>query len=166
MAAPSRVDPQRPLRLAILFARRWGIFFLGITALFLFMMLVFGGFRFEEYARVVIFLGLPGVAYSAFARLLEKRKFWALVAALLLTSLHCLFFLAVAIWIVIFTGPGGVTFEIAAGLIASVLGGLVYQLARSLRAIRSPLQARRGFEPILAQRVTQVDDTNSWTDVE
>ena len=110
-----------------------------------------------------MFYFLPGVAYIVFAVYLRQHRFWALIAALVLSVGEALFFLVgtvVLVWAFFNDGyPWGVLIPVAllcVVLLALLL--LVYFLARSFAAIRLPPFGReeRGFEPLGVRPVVPV----------
>ncbi len=164
MALPPRGDPRRPLHLAVRSTRMLGVVFLlfGTCALAP-MMRTMGragmvGYPVFLMLGALVYLGAGG-GFLLFSIFLGRRQFWAVVAALVLSSVVSFFWIAgaVALVVAILSGGGGtgtavpVAFAVSAlALVIAALGQLIYHLARSFEAIKYPPfgQEVRGFEPI------------------
>jgi hypothetical protein len=90
---------------------------------------------------------VPGILYIVFSVFLARRQPWAVVATLILASLHGLFALLAVVGAVALQNP--VQIAITA-LWAAAMVELIFQLSKSFEAIRAEQGefAPRGFEPI------------------
>lgn len=161
MALPQKGDPRRPLHLAIRSIRLLGIIFLllgSCVSIVFFLPAARGrGAKLGGLLAMLVYVG-PGVAYLIFSIFLKERKFWAVVAALVLASLQLIVVLVSGIVIgasVATRGIGPRTgdllgFVFALGLVGLALSQLIYHLALSFESIKYiPLEVQRGFEPVM-----------------
>jgi hypothetical protein len=105
-----------------------------------------------------MFYWVPGIAYIACAIYLKRRRFWAVIAGLVVASVQFLFLLTgfVGLLVVYLLPHSDLprAFAVVIGvlaLFALALAQLVYYLARSFQAIQEPPYGREehGFEPIV-----------------
>jgi hypothetical protein len=162
MALPPKGDPRRPLHLAIRSTRLLGILFLllgSCGSAGLFMGRRNAGMAFGVVGVIGLYIA-PGVAYLVFSIFLKERKFWAVLAALIVASVQLVFTLFLGATLGIFaTKINGVgtplaIMAIVVGLVALALAQLIYHLALSFKAIQYiPLEEQRGFAPVMIQHV-------------
>ena len=167
MALPPKGDPRRPLHLAIRSTRVLGVVLLlfGTCAFFPYMMSVSRvgaapGAVPPAWTLIMVamFYFVPGTLFLVFAIFLGRRQLWAVVSALVLSSLMEIFFLlglfGLAVTGLSSFGRGNqVAFAIAVAvmvLFCLAVGQLIYHLAKSFEAIKHPPfgQEIRGFEPL------------------
>jgi hypothetical protein len=148
MPLPPPGDPQRPFHLAIRSARLLGIVFLLIGSLAIFAVTIIPS---RSPARLFIILGAlvwltPGVLYAVFSAFLKRRREWAIIALIVLASIHGLFALILTIVAIVAANVIGIGVCL---LWVLALAQLIQHLSKSFAAIRLlPMQAP-GFEPIL-----------------
>jgi hypothetical protein len=178
MAIPPRVDPRRPLHLAVASCRLLGV--LGLLAttcmgVSLFMLLARvrlgpggrGPNLVLAFGPFALFAAI-GVAYLVFAHFIKRRQFWAVVAALVLTGLVSLLALLSTVASVIAIVASGATASRPAwmtlgvqALVLAALGQLIYHLARSFAALKlAPPDEARGFD-VLPVAVVPTDVAGS-----
>jgi hypothetical protein len=164
MAIPPRGDVRRPLHLAIRSCRLLGILLIVLSLCGSIGMMVGrrGGatgasVAWVQFGALLVYL-VPGLVYLVCAIYLKQRKFWAVVVALVMASLHLLMGMAVMVAlsvVVVMDKNMDVPARISAvvGLIVILaFGQLVYHLARSFEAIKhAPIEEQRGFEPLSVQ---------------
>jgi hypothetical protein len=103
MALPPRGDPRRPLHQAIRTTRFLGIGWVLVGACAVIPLLAGMGLDpgIPAPARVVLFRWLyylvPGTLFLVFSMFMRRRRFWAVLGALVLASLINLSFLALAV---------------------------------------------------------------------
>ncbi|HEX4124658.1 MAG TPA: hypothetical protein VHY37_08020 [Tepidisphaeraceae bacterium] len=159
MALPAKGDPRRPLLLAIRSARILGIIallFAGCVAYLSVLMMAahVGAGGPLGLAALAVLYGAGGGAFLVFASYLKQRRYWAVVACLVLSSFLLLFSVL---------GAAGVLFQRARGqnvstlrlfvvfLAVAAFAQLVYHLCQSLEAIKYvPVEEKPGFEPVMA----------------
>ena len=162
MALPPRGDPRRPLMLAVSSCRLLGAIglLLGTCA----GVPLLGGMGRRGFGppvawamlSLVLLLG-GGAAYLVFAHFVGRRRFWAVVSALVMTSvllLMCVVGLVATLVVVLVVQPGlrrssfGLIGPGIYALATLALGQLVYHLARSITALNMvpPGEVGRGFE--------------------
>ena len=170
MTIPRRGDPRRPLQLAVRSCPVLGVLApLGSTCA-VGPLFVGGGRRSGDPMEVIgvvmslLLYGGVGAAYLVFAHHMQRRRTWAVVAALSLTGIGLLFIspgtltMAVMLLAGVFKLPGNtgsftgimwgsVAFE---AVIAAALGQLVCWLARSFPDLRTRLALgeARGFNVV------------------
>jgi hypothetical protein len=118
-----------------------------------------GGVSYPAFFQLIgslVYL-VPGLLYIVFAIFAKQRQLWAVIAALVLASIQCLFVLATLVtftFVVLAPNSGAPTAVfIPLALLAFVavaLAQLIYHLAKSFEAIRHPPFGREehGFEPL------------------
>jgi hypothetical protein len=171
MALPPRGDPRRPLHLAIRSTRNFGIFFVLVGSFAATRLVTTRGGQTGALfvpSPAVLFAWLlylvPGTLFLVFSVFMRRRRLWAVVGALVLTSLSALFVTLAAVAIVVAMNaegearPARVVVVLAAWTATEfTIAQLIYRLARSLKAIKHvPFGAAddpRGFEPLPAARV-------------
>ena len=171
MALPPKGDPRRPLHLAIRSTRNFGVFFVLVGSFAATRIVLTRGGRsgaiFVPSPAVLVAWLLylvPGTLFLVFSVFMRRRRPWAVVGALLLTSLSALFVSMAAVAILVGmiaegeARPVRVAVVLAAWTAAEfTIGQLVYRLALSFKAIKHlPFGAAdnsRGFEPLPAARV-------------
>jgi hypothetical protein len=161
MALPPKGDPRRPLHLAIRSTRVLAILFLalGLCGMIPFLIgaINVGGrgmpVTFMAMSVLLFYFG-PGVAYLILSIYLGHRRYWAIVASIVLASiqvLFCLIGIMSMAWFILPTSSGPEIY-IPVGLIILVilaLAQLIYHLALSFESIKyAPVEQQRGFEPI------------------
>jgi hypothetical protein len=172
MALPPKGDVRRPLHLAVRSTRLLGILFVlfgtcTLGSLFYGLAGVRGGVGGAGQPEVVAMTAAsavyftPGVLFILFSIFLKQRKTWAVVGAIVLSSL-CVLLLLIGMFGLVMAAsvadmPPAVFF-ITAGVVTFValaLGQLIYHLARSFQAIKQPPfgEEERGFEPLPARQV-------------
>jgi len=176
MALPPRGDPRRRLQLAVRSMRVLGglLVALSLCGVFGTVMMTTTGRRTTAAATVgqavgALFYLIPGLADIVLAIFLKQRQFWALVAAIALTSIQLLFALAGAIMLVgVYLANNGTfprPFLIAPavmGIAVLALVQLLYLLCRSFPALQMPpfgSHDERGFEPVDVRPITAWDAT-------
>jgi len=108
----------------------------------------------------------PGAAYLIFSIYMARRRLWAVIACLALTSIELLIVFAGAVMslFVLRRLPNTVMY-ITLGITAVVilaLGQLIYYLIRSFDAIKyEPLEEPRGFDVIGVQPPTRPSPDNA-----
>jgi len=172
MRLPKPGDPRRPLALAIRSTRALGGVFLLIGA-FAALPLFFarGQLGWIYPAALLVYFG-PAVLYLIVAVFLKRRAHWAVVAAIVVVSIHLLFLLVALAGSAFALGSGQAAlspaFWILAALIALfvvALGQLIHHLALSFESIKyAPEDEMRGFEAIVASS-PQVPRLSERTDV-
>ncbi len=158
MALPPRGDPRRPLHLAASSCRVLGVLgLLGATCAGLPLLAVRrGGLGMAPALLPLAVLGGSGAAWMVLAHHIKRRRFWAVVTALVMASIATLGVLAMwagMAYVMLSAQPGLMrerTFWIMLavyGLITLALAQLVYHLARSFPALKiaAPDEAR-GFD--------------------
>ena len=171
MALPPRGDPRRPLHLAIRSLRALGIVLLlfGTCTLVPMMMMMTrtGAGRGVVGPAWIMVLGsffyaVPGALFVVFSVYLGRHRFWAVVGALIVSSVVGLFLLlgSVSVLVVVLTRTGAPRDTTPIAVVAVIfllfvaaIGQLIYHLAKSFEAIKHPPfgQEFRGFEPIALQ---------------
>jgi hypothetical protein len=167
MALPPRGDPRRPLHLAIRSTRLLGAVgtLIGSCVLMPLMMRLSGGRGVFASGRIVflgsVFYLVPGVLLLVFSVFMARRRLWAVVGALVVSSLAAVFLLV-----------AGVGFGITISLVATrqtqvvpivlfvgvwtvflvSVAQLIYHLAKSFEGIKHPPfgEELRGFEVLPA----------------
>ena len=163
MALPPKGDPRRPLHLAIRSTRMLGIVFLLFgTCSVAPMMRTMGRAGMVGYPAFLligaaVYLAAGG-AFLLFSIFLARRQFWAVVAALVVSSVVSLIwiFAAIALVVALLANAGdiGSPPALIGGavllLLIAALWQLIYHLALSFEAIKYPPfgQEVRGFEPL------------------
>lgn len=106
---------------------------------------------------------VPGVAFMVFSVFLGHRKFWAVVGALVVSSMLGLLILvsAASVSILVLSSETPVFIAIMLAIFLFLLvaiGQLIYHLAKSFEAIKYPPfgQELRGFEPLPVRPVFTV----------
>jgi hypothetical protein len=127
--------------------------------------LAFSGFRGGAgslgIALGALFYVAPGAAYLVLMIYLKRRRFWAVVATIVVAAVQCLFMLMGMVFGLIFAARGNapaVTYVVAAFLafVCLALAQLIYHLALSFDAIKHlPLDEQRGFEPLMVTPVVE-----------
>jgi hypothetical protein len=163
MPLPPRGDPRRPLYLAV-----GSMWVLGVL-LVAFSLCAIGSFVFllrsmnsrgggasmpawAPFVGVLTYL-VPGVLYIVFAIFAGRRRLWAVIGALVLASIQCLFtlFALVMMTLMAVTQTAMALFPLAIVLLIVIaLAQLMFHLAKSFEALRYPPfgQEEHGFEPI------------------
>jgi hypothetical protein len=165
MALPPKRDPRRPLHLAIRSTRILGGIgvLIGSCVLMPLMMRLPGGRGVFAPARMMflgsVFYMVPGVLLFFFSVFMARRRFWAVVGALVVSSVAALFvvFAGVGIAIALMASgvrsptPGVVLLAVWA-VFALAFGQLIYHLAKSFEGIKHPPfgEELRGFEVLPA----------------
>jgi hypothetical protein len=162
MPLPPKGDPRRPLHLAVRSTRVLAGLFIALGSCGLLPMLLYG-LRFGRLRGSVFFLLFylgPGAAYLVFSIYLKQRKFWAVVCALILTSIYLtltLFGAAMFAYMIVReparAEDGWMTIPVALLLLVILaLAQLVFHLIRSFEAIKYiPPEEQHGFEPIMVE---------------
>ena len=171
MALPPKGDPRRPLHLAIRSTRNFGVFFVlvGSFAATRIVLTRAGqkGVIFVPSPAVLLAWLLylvPGTLFLLFSVFVRRRRPWAVVGALLITSLSALFVMAAGVAILVAmiaegeARPVRVVVVLAAWTATEfTIGQLIYRLALSLKAIKhmpfGGAENSRGFEPLPAAQV-------------
>jgi hypothetical protein len=103
------------------------------------------------YAIPMIYL-VPGVLYIVFSFLLRQRKSWAVVASLVLVSVHELMAVVVLLRLIVIGMPPTWLLIILLLWVAA-LAQLLYHLGKSFESIRARTETQpRGFEPLPVSR--------------
>jgi hypothetical protein len=164
MAVPPRGDPQRPLHLAIRSIRVLALLFLLVASCGFGSILAAGRrMPFIVGGAILVFYFLPGIAYVFFAIYMKQRKFWAVVAALVLASLQCfvaLIALAMSIVLTFHAGgdPSAIIGLVTTAFVFAALAQLVYHLAKSFESIKYvPIEMQRGFEALPVQPIVPAE---------
>jgi len=167
MALPPKGDPRRPLHLAVRSTRMLAIIFLLFGSCAFVPFLIRGAMPvnarvFLELGNVILYFG-PGAVYLVTSIYLMRRRFWAVVVAIVLASIQLLLVLIgiISLLIVMMRQPIPQPVSsfalIPAGillLIILALVQLIYHLALSFEAIKYiPVEEQHGFEPLMAQPV-------------
>lgn len=170
MALPSKGDPRRPLHLAARAARVLaGLFLLfGLCTIpsAFFMPRAAGPATLIVAVMTAMVYFAPGAAYLIFSIYMARRRLWAVIACLALTSIELLIVFAGAVMslFVLRRLPNTVMY-ITLGITAVVilaLGQLIYYLIRSFDAIKyEPLEEPRGFDVIGVQPPTRPSPDNA-----
>ena len=162
MAIPPKGDPRRPLHLATRSMRVLGILLLLFSTCVGFslsrMMAAGGGMVWMKMIMIGAFAlyAVPGLCYFIFPIFMMKRQLWAVIASIVLVSIHLLFALL---------GLAGMAFTTLKNpsqqqsvtliplavvfLVIAALGQLLWHLSQCFEAIKHMPATERGFEPIL-----------------
>lgn len=148
MPVPPRGDPRRPLHLAASSCRVLGVLALILGTCAGVPILIRGtrgGPAILPALLSLAFFFVGGAGYLVLAHFIKRRRLWAIIAALVLTSIACLLFLMMAAGMLVvmlryapgFQGQRVAWTALAVYvLIAVALGQLVYHLARSIGALK------------------------------
>ena len=161
MKVPPRGDALRPLFIAASSAQGLGVIHLIIGGLIIGLMILHlrDGATFAQLQSAVllhcVILIFPGILYIIFSAFMQRRRVWAVIAALVLASLQTLSLLLMTASFLIWELMGGMDLKVlmTGGVMGIILAGyfvMIVQLARSfpsLKAGRTDLD--RGFAPIL-----------------
>jgi hypothetical protein len=164
MALPPKGDPRRPLHLAVRSNRVLGIVFLlfGTCSLMpMIFLMTRGGVRAgimppQLLVAVSAVYFIPGALFMVFSVFLARRRPWAVVASIVvstlvgLTALLGVFGMAVAM-LTVDDSPWQMAIPLViCALLAVAVAQLIYHLAKSFEAIKHPPfgQEIRGFEPL------------------
>ncbi len=161
MALPPQGDPRRPLHLAIRLMRLLGGIFVLVGTCATVPFFIRGGGRAGVGVSAwflivnVAFYLVPGAALFVLSTHLARRRIWAVVASIRLASMMGFVILAgIAVMLVLAVAERADWVMIVPialmTLMLVAVGQLIYFLARSFAAIRSPAPEERGFEPIMA----------------
>jgi hypothetical protein len=164
MALPPKGDPRRPLHQAVRTTRFLGIGWVLVGACAVIPLLARMGLDpgIPAPARVVLFRWIfylvPGTLFLVFSLFMRRRRFWAVLGALIVVSLINLSLVAMAVGILVAlvaqrqARPLTVFAVLAVWAVSQLAGAqLLYRLARSFEAIKlAPFgqEESRGFEPL------------------
>lgn len=162
MALPTRGDPRRPLHLAASSCRVLGVLgLLGTTCWGLTLFALVSRVRLGPGGRgpnpfaiamPLAMFGSVGVAYLIFAHFIRRRRFWAVVAALVVTGVMTLLALLSVVGSAVAAATSGgarpTLISIGVGVLVLVaLGQLIYHLSMSFPALKlAPADEVRGFD--------------------
>jgi len=162
MALARKGDPRRPLQLAVRSTRMLAGVFLMLGTCTIFPMMMAGNpVRTGAALNVgvlIVYVG-PGVIYLIVSMYLQRRRFWAVVVALVLASIQLLFSVFAGAALVFFAfssgGIGGFSIipVVVFVFVILALAQLIYHLALSFEAIKYEElgQNPHGFEPLVIQ---------------
>jgi hypothetical protein len=167
MALPPKGDPRRPLHLAIRSTRiLGGIGTLIGSCVFIPVMMRLRGGRGVFAPRDLMIFGalfymVPGVLLIVFSVFMGRRRLWAVVGALVMSSLAGVFLLFVGAGLVMSlvatrqTSPVAFILGGVWAIFALAVGQLIYHLAHSFEGIKHPPFGKefRGFEVLPAAPV-------------
>lgn len=155
MALPPKGDPRRPLHLAVRSTRMLAILFLCFATC---IVTPIGAMRMRAPVKMNVMIvacyAIPGGVYLIFSIYMKERKFWAILASLIIASAQFILTLiaTAAVAINFFLPNKSIALFPLAVLIfvLAALGELIYHLALSFNAIKYvPLDQQRGFEPLM-----------------
>ena len=172
MPLPPKGDLRRPLHFAVRSMWVLGILFLlfgtcGLSSFLTFTTAPPAGGRAVSFdwvrvliaVSVLLFYLIPGALYIFFAVYLRRHRMWAVVAALVLASIHTLFIVIGVIGMVVqillgkaqdMPALARAIMGAVALLVLAAFAQLLYHLSRSFRALPMPPfgTESRGFEPL------------------
>ncbi len=162
MNEPVSDHSRRALTSAVFLARVWACVSLllgGIASAPLSIALMTGHTRFATghilyFAAVTFVFVVPAVLYLIIATYVQQRREWAVIAGIVIASLHGLCAIVGLIGLLILTHVTGLGFIIAPSLGAllfiAATTHLIYMLSRAFGALHVAGDAggRRGFEPL------------------
>jgi hypothetical protein len=164
MALPPKGDPRRPLHLAARSMRVLGLLLLIVASCVGFSLSrmrgigAASGLVWIKLIMIGVFAlyAAPGVCYFIFPIYMMRRKLWAVIASIVLVSVHLLFALLGFSGIIFSTlmtpnqqTPVTLIPLVVIFLVIAALGQLLWHLSKSFEAIKYMPAEEHGFEPIL-----------------
>lgn len=157
MPLPPRGSPLRPLHLAVRSMRMLGIILLLISMMSILSMALVrmrsGGIIMLMMVSMLTYM-IPGVLFLVFSVYLSRKRAWAIIGGLVLTSISLLVLLIGVVTTTYAVSQFGqspavlIAFAVFALFIAAFVQ-LIVHLSKSFNALRhTPVDQQRGFEPL------------------